>query len=117
MAILLGRDCSITAGGNSVSVRDVTLTETADEITVKPFASRDVFTYSTGYSLEVSAEGIDDTFYVSAVGWCESGETVVISGTGFSFDAVCVSVSMRQPLDDVCSYTAVFRRTNSGYRA
>lgn len=116
MAIVLGRDCTISVNGGSVSARDVTATETTEEIAIKPFGSRDVFTYTTGYSLEVSVESIDDAFYVLAVGWCESGEVVAVSGTGYSFDGVCTNVSMRQPLDDVCSYTAVFRRSSSEYR-
>lgn len=116
MAIILGRDCTITVGGDPVSARDVTASESAEEIAFKPFGSRDVYTYTTGYSVEVSVESIDDAFFDDAVGWCEAGTELAVAGTGFSFTGVAVSVSVRQPLDDVCTYTVVFKRTYAGLR-
>lgn len=117
MSISLGRDCSLTVNGSSVSgVRDVTATESTDEIEFRPFGSREICKYTTGYSLEVSVECIDDALHSNAIGWCEAGTEVTVSGTGFSFTAVVSSVADRQPLDDVRSFTVVFIRTYQGLR-
>lgn len=116
MPISLGRDCTISVNGSAVSARDVTVSETTEDIDVQPFGSREICKYTTGYSVEVTVESIDDSFYTSAVGWCEAGTEVELNGTGFSFNGVVSSVSFRQPLDDVCSYTAVFRKTYLGLR-
>lgn len=117
MAISLGRDCTISVNGGAASARDVTATESAEEIEIRPYGSREILKYSIGYTLEVSVEFIDDALYDSAVGWCEAGTEVTVTGTGFSFTAIVASVSDRQPLDDVRSFTAVFHRTYAGCRA
>lgn len=117
MAITLGRDCTLAVNGGSASARSVTASESTEEIQVRPFGSREVCTYTTGYSLEVSVESIDDGFYDSAIGWCEAGTEVTVSGTGYSFTGVVTSVSDSQPLDSVRSFTVVFKRTYAGLRA
>lgn len=117
MAITLGRDCTLSVNGDSASARSVTASETTEEIQLRPFGSREVFAYTTGYALDVTVESIDSDFYDSAVGWCEGGTEVSVSGTGFSFTGVVTSVSESQPLDDVVSFTVVFKRTYPGLRA
>jgi hypothetical protein len=116
VAIVLGRDCTLDIGGSVAGVREVTYTGTAEEIQYQPYGSRDVFRYTTGYSQEVTVESIDDSFLSDAKDYLASGEDVSVSGTGFTFNAVVVSVNARQPLDDVCSFTVVFKVTNEGLR-
>lgn len=117
MAITLGRDCTLSVNGDSASARSVTVSETTEEIQVRPFGSREILAYTTGYALEVSVESIDSDFYDSAVGWCEAGTEISVSGTGFSFTGVVASVSESQPLDDVVTFTVVFKKTYQGLRA
>ena len=112
----LGRNCTVIVGEASGGVRNVTASDSTEEITVKPFGSRNIYTYTTGYSVEAQIESIDGDFVDAMVGYCESGEAVSVSGTGFSFYGVVTSVTNSQPLDDVCTYTATVKVTNQSYR-
>jgi len=111
--ITLGRDCTITVGEQSGGVRSVTATESVQEIEVRPFGSREINSYTTGYTVEVQVETIDADFVDAAVVWCETGEEVEVSGTGFAFTGVVTSVTNSQPLDDVCSYAISFKKTGN----
>jgi len=111
--ITLGRNCTLTAGTHSAGVRSVTATETTQEIEVRPFGSRDINSYTTGYAVEVQVETIDGDFVDAAVAWCENGDDVQVSGDGFSFTGVVTNVTNSQPLDDVCSYTITFKKTGN----
>lgn len=117
MAIDLGKDCTVTwATGAMAGVRSVVASETTREIEVRPRASRNIFTYTVGYSVEVQIETIDSADASAAITAAESGAKVVVAGTGFSFDAVVTSVTSNQPLNDVVSYTITLQRTGSNYR-
>jgi hypothetical protein len=111
--ITLGRDCTFTAGEHSAGVRSVIATETTQEIEVRPYGSREIFSYTTGYSVEVQVETIDGDFVDAAVAACEAGDEIEVSGTGFAFTAVVTNVTNSQPLDDVCSYAITFKRTGN----
>ena len=108
MAISLGRDYTLSIQGSTVAgVRDVTISETATETSFQPYGSRQIFTYTTGYSVDLSFETIDDAWFSTAITLLESGEQtpVIISapggGNAWSFNAVVTSVSDAQPLDGV----------------
>jgi hypothetical protein len=111
--ITLGRNCTLTAGDHSAGVRNVTATETTQEIEVRPYGSREIHSYTTGYSVEVQVETIDGDFVDAAVTACEAGDEVEVSGTGFAFTGVVTNVTNNQPLDDVCSYTITFKKTGN----
>lgn len=113
---ILGRDCTISVGGDSEGVRSVTASESTEEITVKPFGGRCIYTYTTGYLVEVQVESIDSGFRDSMIGYCESGAAIQISGTGFTFCGVVASVTNTQPLDDVCTYVVTLKVTSQSYR-
>lgn len=117
MAIDLGKDCTVTwAGGQLAGVRGVTANESTREIEVRPFASRNVYAHTVGYSVEVQIETIDSADAATAITAIESGAKFTLTGTGFSFDAIVTNVSANQPLDDVVSYTITARQTGSNYR-
>lgn len=116
-AYTLGRDCTVSVGDTVAGVRSVTASDSTEEITVKPFGSREIFTYTTGYSVEAQIESIDFDFVTAMVDYCESGETVFVDGTGFQFWGVVTNVTNSQPLDDVCSFTVTLKVTNQDYRA
>lgn len=110
MAISLGREFTLSIAGSTVAgVRDTTVNETANEITFQPYGSRQVFTYTTGYSVDLSFETIDSAWFATGTALLESGEqtTVIItdtaSSTVWSFNAVVTSISDGQPLDGVRS--------------
>lgn len=117
MGIDLGKDCTVTwAGGQLAGVRSVTANESTREIEVRPFATRNVFSHTVGYSVEVQIETIDSADATAAITVLESGAKFTLTGTGFSFDATVTNVTANQPLDDVVSYTITARRTGSNYR-
>lgn len=108
MAILLGSQFGLSIAGSVVAgVRDVTINETTTELTFQPYGSRQSFTYTTGYAVELSFETIDDAWLATGGTLLESGEQtpVVITapggGTAWSFNAVVTSMSDGQPLDGV----------------
>ena len=110
MAISLGREFTLSiAGSEVVGVRDTTVNETANEITFQPYGSRQVFTYTTGYSVDLSFETIDSAWFATGGALLESGEqtpviiTDTASSTVWSFNAVVTSISDGQPLDGVRS--------------
>lgn len=117
MAIVLGRNCTVSLNGSAVGgVRTVTATETTQEIEVRPFGSRLVHTYTTGYGVEVQIETIEGAAVDAAVSLLESGAAVAVTGTGFSFYGVVTNVTNSQPLDDVCVYTISLRASSQSYR-
>jgi hypothetical protein len=66
VAISLGREFTLSIAGSEVAgVRDTTVNETANEITFQPYGSRQVFTYTTGYSLDLSFETIDSAWFAA----------------------------------------------------
>jgi hypothetical protein len=110
VAISLGREFTLSIAGSEVAgVRDTTVNETANEITFQPYGSRQVFTYTTGYSLDLSFETIDSAWFAAGGALLESGEqtpviiTDTASSTVWSFNAVVTSISDGQPLDGVRS--------------
>lgn len=117
MAIVLGRNCTVSLNGVAVpGVRTVTASETTQEIEVRPYGSRAVHTYTTGYDIEVEIETIDGTAADSAVALIESGAAVAVVGTGFSFYGVVINVTNDQPLDGVCVYKISLRASSQSYR-
>jgi ABC-type amino acid transport substrate-binding protein len=117
VAIVLGRDCTVSLNDSAVGgVRTVTATETTQEIEVRPFGSRSIFTYTTGYGVEVQIETIDADAVDAAVTLLESGDVVAVTGDGFSFYGVVTNVTNSQPLDDVCVYTISVRASDQSYR-
>jgi len=110
VAISLGREFTLSIAGSEVTgVRDVTINQTANEITFQEYGSREVNTYTTGYSYELSFESMDSNWFNTAYARLESGFQVQViitdsaSTTVWSFDAVVTSVSDSQPLDGVRS--------------
>lgn len=108
MAISLGSQFTLSIAGSTVAgVRDVTISETASELTFQPYGSRTSFTYTTGCAVELSFETIDDGWFSTGVTLLGNGQQtpVVITapggGTAWSFNAVVTSMSDGQPLDGV----------------
>lgn len=117
MGIVLGRNCTVSLNGSPVDgVRTVTASETTQEIEVRPFGSRAIYTYTTGYGVEVQIETIDADAVDSAVTLLEGGTVVAVTGDGFSFYGVVTNVTNSQPLDDVCVYTISVRASDQSLR-
>lgn len=116
MAITLGRNCSISVGGNIASARSVTLTQTARTIDVEQFGSRVSAVYSTGYESTVSVE-CNDSADIS-FSQIASGQSITVSGgaAGWSFEAIVTGISETFSVDGVATFTIECKRTATGLR-
>jgi len=115
MAITLGKDCTISLdGGTITSARNVTLTESARTIDVNAYGSRYAATYSTGYECTVSVELNDSADLGTAFQKMHSGETFQVFGgaAGFSFLAVMTGISESDPVDGVSTFTIEGKMTD-----
>ena len=116
MAITLGKDCSISLGGNIASARSVTLTHTARTIDIEAFGSREVQVYNTGYDATVSVE-LNDGDDVDASLLQEGSVITVSGGSGnWSFPAVVTGISETFSIDGVATFTVECKMTRPGLR-
>ena len=115
MAITLGKNCTLSIGGNAVlGVRSVTVDESVTEHEFVPYGSRLSHVYPTAYGVTVQIETIDDSYdFVTAL---EAGTELNVVGTGFAFTGVVTSVSDSQPLDGPRTFNVTMRRTYAGLR-
>lgn len=118
MAITLGKDCTVSAGGNVASARNVTFSETARTIDVHEFGSRVAGVYSTGYDATVSIELNDPSDVASFFTALQTGNEIAVSGGagGWSFPAVVTSISESDPIDGVATFTIEAKFTVTGLR-
>ncbi len=118
MAITLGKDCSISVGGNIASARSVTISESAKTIDINAYGSRLSEVYSVGYDATVSIELNDSADSTGAFTSCEEGTQVSVSGGsgGWSFTAVVTGVSETFSVDGVATLTIEAKMTRSGLR-
>ena len=116
MAITLGKDCSISLGGNIASARSVTLTETARTIDVEAFGSRLVEVYNTGYDATVTVE-LNDASDIN-FDLLENGSSITVSGGsgGWSFPAVVTGISETFSVDGVATFSVECKMTRTGLR-
>lgn len=118
MAITLGKDCSISVGGNIASARSVTLTESARTIDVEEFGSRYSSVYSTGFDASVSVELNDGSDAAGLFTTLQNGDEITVSGGtgGWSFPAVVTGISETFSVDGVATFTIEARMTRQGLR-
>lgn len=118
MAITLGKDCAISVGGNIVSARNVTISESARTIDVEQFGSRVNAVYSTGYDASVSVELNDSADTAGLFTDLQNGTEITVSGgTGdWSFPAVVTGISETFAVDGVATFTVEAKMTRAGLR-
>lgn len=118
MAILLGKDATLSVNGAVAGVRNVTWSETARTIDVEEYGSRVKAVYSTGYEVSVSMELNDDGSVFAAIGRLENGTEVTVSGGGggWSFPAVVTSIQETDSIDGVVTYQVEAKMTIQGLR-
>jgi hypothetical protein len=118
VAITLGRNCSISVGGNVASARNVTISETARTIDIEEFGSRFNSVYSTGYDASVSVElndGADTSGMFTAL---QAGTSITVSGGtgGWSFPAIVTGISETFSVDGVATFTIEAKMTKQGLK-
>lgn len=118
MAITLGKDCTVSAGGNVASARNVNFSSSARTIEVEEFGSRYSTVYTTGYEQSVSIEFNDSADAAGLITALEQGTQITVSGGAgnWSFPAVVTGVSETDSIDGVATFTVEARRTREGLR-
>lgn len=118
MAIMLGKDCSISLdSGEITSARNVTFTESARTIEINEFGSRYSAIYSTGYDCSVSVEFNDADDFGSAFSRLHTGTAFNVSGSGFGFQAIVVGITRSEPIDGVVTCTIEAKLTHPSLRS
>ena len=116
MAITLGRNCSISIGGNIASARSVTLSETARTFDIEEYGSRFNSVYSTGYDATVTVElnNVSDLSFTQI----HAGTSITISGGAgnWSFPAVVTGISETFDINGVATFTVECKMTKEGLK-
>jgi hypothetical protein len=118
VAITLGKDCSISVGGNIASARSVTISESAKTIDINAYGSRVSEVYSVGYDATVSVELNDSADASVLFSDLQDGTQISVSGGsgGWSFVAVVTGISETFSVDGVATLTIEAKMTRSGLR-
>ncbi len=118
MPIVLGKDCTVSVGGNVVGVRSVSASATARTIDVDEYGSRYASVYPTGRDTVLSVEVNNSDSLGVMFGAIASGEELVVSGGagGWSFPGVVTGISESTAVDGVATFTFEVRLTKSGLR-
>lgn len=118
MAITLGKDCTVSAGGNIASARNVTWSHTVRTIDIEEYGSRYASVYSTGFDVSVSIEFNDAADAAVVLGSVLTGAEITVSGGAgsWSFPAVVTGISESDPIDGVATFTVEARVTRQGLR-
>lgn len=111
MPILLGKDCTISGGGlDNACVRDVAFTLQAKEVEWQPLGGKDAFVWNAGFQFTIEVELLANGGE-SFSSELQSGDTVTISGSGYSGTMVITAVSRAEPLDGAVTYRVQFKRS------
>ncbi len=118
MAILLGRNCSVSVGGTVASARNVTFQMQAKTIDVEEFGSREACVHSVGWDASVSVELNDVADLGTIMATLMNGNTITVSGGagGWSFVAVPVGITENDPVDGVATFTVEAKLARTGLR-
>jgi hypothetical protein len=118
VAITLGKDCSISIGGNIASARNVSLSYSVRTIDVEEYGSREAAVYPVGVEATVSVEFNDTADLTNAYSLVTAGTPITVSGGAgaWSFLAVITSISETDPIDGVATFNVEARLTRAGLR-
>jgi len=107
MAITLGKDVSVSIGGNIASARSVTFQGSTRTIDIEAFGEAYNQVYTTGYDYSVSVEFLDSSDLGAVRGYLESGAVFTVSGGAgnWNFPAVITGVGESTSIDGVAVFT------------
>jgi hypothetical protein len=118
VAITLGKDVSVSLGGNIASAKSATFSQSARTISIERYGNRLDEVYSTGRTATVSVTLNDGDDSVALFSKLQSGEEIAVSGGsgGWAFIAVVTSISESCSVDGVCEFTIEAQMTMGGLR-
>jgi hypothetical protein len=119
VAITLGKDCTISVGGNIASARSVSLSYSVQTIDVQEYGVRTAAVYPIRYEGQVSVEFNNSSDLGSLYSMITAGTEITVSGGAgaWSFPAVITGASESDPIDGVATFTVEARMTKLGLRA
>jgi hypothetical protein len=117
VAISLGKQATVTVGSITAGARDVTVDETARELEFGVHGVRDRFVYTTGYTLSVQVELIDDAVTALFPVLQQGTEiSITVSPGGGAFTAVVTNVAQSSTLDGLTTWRITAKKTYPGLR-
>lgn len=118
MAITLGKDVTVSLGGNIASARSATFSQTARTIPIERYGSRLEEFYSTGRTATVSITLNNGSDAAALFATLQTGVAITVSGGsgGWSFPAIVTSISENDPLDGVCEFSIDAQMTLEGIK-
>ncbi len=107
MAITLGKDCTVSCGGNIASARNVSFSTTARTIDIDEFGVREAAVYSVGWDASVTIDFNDNADFGALFDALTDGTLITVSGgaAGWSFPAIVTSISETDSIDGVATFT------------
>lgn len=119
MAITLGKDATVSAGGSIVGVRNVTFSSSARTIDIEEYGIRYASVYSTGRDGSLSMEVNDGQSLSGLFASLNNGTEITVSGGvgTWSFPAVVTSINENAAIDGVVTFTVEAKLTKSGLKA
>ena len=119
MAITLGKDCTISVGGNIASARSVSLSYSVQTIDIGEYGVRTAAVYPISYTGSVSIEFNDSSDLGTLYSMITAGTEITVSGGAgaWSFPAVITGASETAGIDGVATFTVEAQMTRSGTRA
>lgn len=111
MAITLGKDCTVSFGGNIASARNVTFQVNAKTVEFQEFGMRESTALAIGWDASGSVEFNDASDLGQIVSNLQNGDSFTLSGGagGWSFQAIPVSILEADSLDGVATFTVEFK--------
>jgi hypothetical protein len=118
VAITLGKDATVSAGGSVVGVRNVQFSSSARTIDLEEYGSRFSSVYSTGRDASLSMEVNDDQSMSGLFASLNNGTEITVSGGqgSWSFPAIVTAINESASIDGVVTFQVEARLTKSGLR-
>lgn len=118
MAITLGKDITVSVGGNVASARSASFSYSVNTIDIGEYGVRTAAVYPVSYTGTVSLEFNDSSDFGSLYGLILSGTEITVSGGAgaWSFPAVVTGASESASIDGVAAFTVEAQMTRTGTR-
>ena len=119
MAITLGKDVTVSVGGNVASARNATFSYSVNTIDIGEYGVRTAAVYPISYTGSVSIEFNDSSDLGTLYSMITAGTEITVSGGAgaWSFPAVITGASETAGIDGVATFTVEAQMTRSGTRA
>ena len=118
MAITLGKDVTVSVGGNVASARSASFSYSVNTIDIGEYGVRTAAVYPVSYTGSVSLEFNDSSDIGGLYAMITGGTEITVSGGAgsWSFPAVVTGASESASIDGVATFTVEAQMTRTGTR-